>query len=54
MAAQRQKPIDFATEGFRLAFPAERNYGIRIQCPKANWQMLWLFKALKISPLAAI
>jgi hypothetical protein len=26
---KRQKPIDFATEGFRLAFPAERNCGIR-------------------------
>jgi hypothetical protein len=31
MYAQRQKPIDFATEGFRLALPAERNYGIRVE-----------------------
>jgi hypothetical protein len=31
MSAQRQKPIDFATEGFRLALPAERNCGIRVE-----------------------
>src|SRR5512145_3146415 len=31
MFAQRQKSIDFATEGLRLALPVERNYGIRVE-----------------------
>jgi hypothetical protein len=30
MSAQRQKPIDFAAEGLRLALSADRNYGIRV------------------------
>jgi hypothetical protein len=31
MSTQRQKPIGFATEGFRLALPAERNCEIRVE-----------------------
>jgi hypothetical protein len=30
MSAQSQKPIDFATEGLRLALRVERNCGIRV------------------------
>src|SRR5215813_4451042 len=29
MSTQRQKPIDFAAEGLRLALSVDRNYGIR-------------------------
>ena len=32
MSAQRQKPIDFAAEGLRLALFVDRNCGIRDQC----------------------
>jgi hypothetical protein len=28
---ERQKPIDFATEGLRLALPVEHNCGIRVE-----------------------
>ena len=31
MSAQRQKPIDFAAEGLRLALFVDRNCGIRVQ-----------------------
>jgi hypothetical protein len=31
MSAQRQKPIDFATEGLRLAIPVECNCAIRAE-----------------------
>jgi hypothetical protein len=31
MFAQRQKPIDFAAEGLRLAFSVDRNCEIRVQ-----------------------
>jgi hypothetical protein len=30
MSAQKQKLIDFATEGLRLALPVERNCAIRL------------------------
>jgi hypothetical protein len=32
MSAQRQRPIDFATEGLLLAHRVGRNCGIRVQC----------------------
>jgi hypothetical protein len=35
MSAQSQKPIDFATEGLRLALPVERNFAIRDDCANA-------------------
>jgi len=31
MSAQRQKPIDFTAQGFRLALPVDRNCGIRAE-----------------------
>ena len=31
MSAQRQKPIDFAAEGLRLALFVDRNCGIRLK-----------------------
>ncbi len=31
MSAQRQKPIDFAAEGLRLALFVDRNCGIRVK-----------------------
>ena len=31
MSAQRQKPIDFAAEGLRLALFVDRNCGIRVE-----------------------
>jgi hypothetical protein len=31
MPAQRQKPIDFAAEGLRLALSFDRNCGIRVK-----------------------
>ncbi len=32
MSAQRQRPIDFATEGLLLTHRVGRNCGIRVQC----------------------
>ena len=37
MSAQRQKPIDFAAEGLRLALFVDRNCGIRV---KITWEEL--------------
>jgi hypothetical protein len=34
MFAQRQKPIDFAAEGLRLALSVDRNCGIRVESLK--------------------
>jgi len=34
MSSQRQKPIDFATEGLRLALPVDRNCGIPVETTK--------------------
>ena len=36
MFAQRQKPIDFAAEGLRLALFVDRNCGIRVEIKKAS------------------
>jgi hypothetical protein len=35
MSAKRNKPIDFAAEGLRLAFPVDRNCGIRVKARPA-------------------
>ena len=35
MSAQRQKPIDFAAEGLRLALFVDRNCGIRVKAKPA-------------------
>jgi hypothetical protein len=42
MYAQRQKPIDFTTEGLRLALPVEHNCGIRAEKIRTKWFALAL------------
>jgi hypothetical protein len=37
MSAQRQKPIDFAAEGLRLALFVDRNCGIRVKNSSENF-----------------
>jgi hypothetical protein len=39
MSAQREKPIDFAEEGLRLALSADRNCGIRLNKERNHYEI---------------
>jgi hypothetical protein len=44
MSAQKQKPIDLATEGLRLALPVEHNCGIQVELMKAKAKQADIFR----------
>ena len=47
MFAQRQKPIDFAAEGLRLALSVDRNCGIRVDPDLRRVRVYFVAKVAK-------